>query len=337
MKILIIKLGALGDVIRTTPLLRKLKSIYPDSEITWVTKPSSKEILEGISSIDEIITLPAPEEVFTKEFDLLLSMDVDLEATQMSNRINAKEKKGFFDAEGFPTIFNEGAEYYLNTIFDDELKRTNTKTAQEMFFEIAELKFEGEKPLIHISEDIKSEMKSFTDNLKSRNKKLIGINVGSSSRWPSKSWHKDNIIEFIKKIKEDNFEILLLGGNEEISKIRGIQEELNQEGIETFHKETSNSLKYFFALISQCDLIICGDTLALHASLALHKPTIALFFCTSPNEIEGYNQLAKIISPKLKDFFPHKMDKYDEELVKSITPDGVLSVVRNITINKNSF
>ena len=36
-RILIIKLGALGDVIRTTPLLHKLKEVEPNAEIWWLT------------------------------------------------------------------------------------------------------------------------------------------------------------------------------------------------------------------------------------------------------------------------------------------------------------
>ncbi len=36
-KILIIKLGAAGDVIRTTPLLYPLKNEFPDAKIYWLT------------------------------------------------------------------------------------------------------------------------------------------------------------------------------------------------------------------------------------------------------------------------------------------------------------
>ncbi|HVO76072.1 MAG TPA: hypothetical protein VMT35_18755, partial [Ignavibacteriaceae bacterium] len=40
-KILIIKLGAIGDVIRTTPLLERIKKDYPKAKIFWLTKAPS--------------------------------------------------------------------------------------------------------------------------------------------------------------------------------------------------------------------------------------------------------------------------------------------------------
>src|SRR5574343_73614 len=49
-RILIIKLGAIGDVIRTTPLLRKIKKEYPNCKITSVQgrKRSRKLMLPAV-------------------------------------------------------------------------------------------------------------------------------------------------------------------------------------------------------------------------------------------------------------------------------------------------
>ena len=55
-QILIVKLGAAGDVIRTTPILRKLKEIHPDAVITWVTY--FPQLVP--SSVDYILDLDAP-------------------------------------------------------------------------------------------------------------------------------------------------------------------------------------------------------------------------------------------------------------------------------------
>src|SRR5262245_25926311 len=43
MNILIIKLGATGDVVRTTPLLRRF-----DGPVSWITAKNNLELLQGV-------------------------------------------------------------------------------------------------------------------------------------------------------------------------------------------------------------------------------------------------------------------------------------------------
>ena len=86
----------------------------------------------------------------------------------------------------------------------------------------------------------------------------------------------------------------------------------------------------FAALVNICKIMICSDSFSIHVSLALRKPTIGLFFCTSPNEIEDYGFLRNLISPQLYEFFPEKMDEYDEELTRSITVNNVLYVMQSM-------
>ena len=45
MKICIIKLGAIGDVVRTIPVIKAIKDQYKDAEITLITKPNILDIL----------------------------------------------------------------------------------------------------------------------------------------------------------------------------------------------------------------------------------------------------------------------------------------------------
>ena len=59
------------------------------------------------------------------------------------------------------------------------------------------------------------------------------------------------------------------------------------------------------------------------------KKTVALFFCTSPEEVEGYGHLKKLVSPMLYDFFPEKQDQYSEELVNSISAEEVLKAINS--------
>ena len=56
MKIVMIKLGALGDVIRTLPLAAAIKKNFPQSELTWITKADSSELIKTDSHVDKVLT-----------------------------------------------------------------------------------------------------------------------------------------------------------------------------------------------------------------------------------------------------------------------------------------
>jgi ADP-heptose:LPS heptosyltransferase len=56
MKILIWKIGALGDVVMTTPLIRQLRLVYPDAQIDYLVGQSSALILRGNPYLSNLIT-----------------------------------------------------------------------------------------------------------------------------------------------------------------------------------------------------------------------------------------------------------------------------------------
>ena len=148
MKIVIIKLGALGDVIRTTPIAVALKKIHPQSQILWVTKKESMPLLEGQEYIERVAAIPFKTD---ETFDLLYNFDIEKEATIIAGQIKAEKKYGFGSDGDYPVALNNGAEYYLNTVFDDSLKKSNKKTYQEMMFEAAELPYAQELCVISLN------------------------------------------------------------------------------------------------------------------------------------------------------------------------------------------
>jgi heptosyltransferase-2 len=86
-KILIIKLGAVGDVIRTTPLVRKLKEAFPRSEIWWLTH--TPVVIP--STVDVVVDL-TPQSLRTLQAmrsDTLYNLDKEVEACALTNLIVA--------------------------------------------------------------------------------------------------------------------------------------------------------------------------------------------------------------------------------------------------------
>ncbi|MEK6825571.1 MAG: glycosyltransferase family 9 protein [Nanoarchaeota archaeon] len=329
MNICIIKLGADGDVLRTLPLA---KALYQEKKatITWITKGDIATLLEGLPYIHRIVQLEEVTEIEEESFDALYNFDTEEEALELAEALQATKKYGFHDDSGYPVAYNAGGEYYLNTMFDDELKKSNKKTYQEMMFEVAELPYKKERCELKLKEEDKRYAKEFTEKNNFQGKKIIGIHMGAGNRWPSKAWHPDNVKEFIQLAKSKGYEIIIFGGPNEIEKHNSLIEHLKNQGLHICRNDPHNTKSEFAALVSLCDAFVCSDSFSLHVSIGLGKPTIALFFVTSPAEVETYDLSTKIISPKFKEFFPEKSDVYDESLVKSISAEEVMQAVEKL-------
>jgi len=323
MSILVIKLGAKGDVVRTLCILPALKEKFPNSDIYWITKPENLSLFENNPYIKQML----PFSKSSLNFDLLINLDIEDKATELAEKIKSKKKLGFYQQDSFPAAFNLGSEYYLNTLYDDELKKTNKKTYQQMIFEASELEWQKQPCEIFLSNKDKEYAKIFASENNIKTENLIGIHMGASSRWPSKIWHESRLIEFIKLAKNKGNEILLFAGPNEVEAHKKIVEKLRKESINIYQNNPDNSDREFISLVNICNSMVCSDSFALHISLALKKPTVGLFFCTSPNEVEGYGLLRKLVSPLQKDIFPEKCDLYNESLVKSISAEQVLDSV----------
>ncbi len=319
-KILIIKLGAIGDVLRTTPVLQALKEKYKNCSITWLVKEESRDILSNNPYIDRLwIYNPEiiPRLMFEK-FYAMYNFEIDSPATLMANIVKAKKKYGYcLDSDGKTSFYNKAAKYYWERANSDYVNKNNSKTYQEMMFEIAELEWKKQDYYLKLDDEEKKYAEKFKKKLK--NKPVIGINIGSSKRWVAKQWSKNKIIDFVNKIKKD-YDVILLGGEEE----RKLKEELRKK-LKVLENDSSNTVREFISVVDMCDILVTGDTLAMHIGLAMNKKVVSLFFCTPPSEIEGYGRLKKIISPVIDKYF--YTDEYSEELANSIDVKNVINTL----------
>ncbi|MEP6915751.1 MAG: glycosyltransferase family 9 protein, partial [Acidobacteriota bacterium] len=96
-RILIVKLDAMGDVLRTTTCLPALKRLYPRSHITWLTRANAAPLLAGNPAIDRVLSVESNylEFLLAEEFDLVLSPDADLLPASIAGLARAATKRGF--------------------------------------------------------------------------------------------------------------------------------------------------------------------------------------------------------------------------------------------------
>ncbi len=295
-KILIVKLDAIGDVLRTTSILQPLKTKYPDSHITWLTRNNAKDLFNGNLLVDEILTLDveAAYRLNSEYFDIVINLDNSKLSSSIASSIRSDSKIGFIlDPKGFVRPTNSEADYWLHLSAFDNLKKTNTRTYQEIMYDIVGLDFPVCRPILAIDNANSISKEQLINNLQlDPSKKTIGVNIGVGPKWPNKGWSLNKWEELIQLLSNRNLNILLLVGPDE--------EKLNELLLEKYpylkSSGCSNSLIQFAEIINICDVVVTCDSLALHICTALLKKCVVLFGPTSSDEIELFNDGIKIKS-----------------------------------------
>lgn len=316
-RILILKQEGLGDVIRTTPILRKLKEQHPNSEITWLSTFSDvlpKAVDNKLPyNTESIIRLLADE------FDYIYSLDKRIESCALANIIKAKIKKGFMLKNGkCAPIDSDANQKYLTGLFDD-ISKTNTKSYVEEIFDIAGLPYNKEKYWL----DPPMETNKFP-KMKSP---VIGLVTGSGQRWvETRNWPEENWIKLITELQSKKYNVILLGGELEHEKNTRIASKSGAHYFGHF------PIKEFIALMNTCDLIVTAVTSTMHFAIALEKK-IALFVNIFPKaEFELYG-LGEIIEPpkQCKCYFKPTCSEYPgSSCMKNITVETVITAIEKL-------
>ncbi len=273
---LIIKLGALGDVIRTTPLLRKLQEVSPERRVWWLTL--SPEVVPDVVDVVLPFTLQSIVSLQAVHFDLLINLDKDREACALASSLRADRKQGYILVDGKPAPVNAQAQpKYLTGVFDD-LSKENTRSYLEEIFEIAGFAFHGEEYLLdNCARD------GYTWKLPSK-KPIIGLNTGCGGRWVSRLWPEQYWIALAKRLKHAGYVPLLLGGEQEHKKNLRIAKRSGARYLGHF------PLRQFINLVDQCDLVVTAVTMAMHIATGLRKQMVLFNNTFNKHEFELYGR-----------------------------------------------
>jgi heptosyltransferase-2 len=175
------------------------------------------------------------------------------------------------------------------------VKRENKKTYQEIMYEILELdKTKIAQPIFKLSDADLEKGNSLAEKWNLHKEiTTIGLNVGVGTKWPSKGWPAKRWQEMIETLNSKNYQLLLLGGQDEKDLMAGLYSKYKF----LINTGYNNSLVEFAAIVNLCDMLITADTLALHIGTALNKKIIALFGPTSNSEIDLFGRGKKVTAP----------------------------------------
>jgi ADP-heptose:LPS heptosyltransferase len=292
-RILIVKLAAAGDVLRTTCVLPALRAAWPGSQITWVTERSALPLLEGNPLIDRVLPRDAAtERLMVEQFDLVLGLDNDPDGGALASLARSRERRGYvLDERGRVVPVNDGARPWWQMGLDDGLKRANRRTHSDLLHEVCGVPPTGAPPQFVIPASTRRAIRDRFTPLLALFDRVILLNTGGGGRWPQKRWTQEHYLEFARKVRreEPGTAVVIAGGPDEAAANARLLTALSLDpGI--IDGGCDKTIKEFAAMIERADLVVTADSLALHIATALSRPAVVFVGPTSPWELDLYGR-----------------------------------------------
>jgi heptosyltransferase II len=285
--ILIVKLGATGDVVRTTPLLRRL-----GPPVTWLTAAKNMVLVQGIRENLRCFSWEQRELCRDRKYDLVINLEDTEEAARFVGTVERGQLFGvYLDAGGVLRYTDDSKAWFDLSLISvhgrqkaDRLKFLNQRTYQDLVFGGLGFSFQGEEYLLPgpTPTDLAGD---------------VAIAPEAGPVWPMKNW------AFYPDLKRA----------------------LEARGLKVNVLPVRPSLLEHLGDVANHRCLVSGDSLPMHLALGTRTRCSTLFTCTSPHEIHDYGLQEKIVSPLLDEFFFKR--GHDTRATTAIRVDEVLKAV----------
>ncbi|HUS12060.1 MAG TPA: glycosyltransferase family 9 protein [Pyrinomonadaceae bacterium] len=288
MRILIVKLGSIGDVVHTLPSLAAIRKALPDAEISWVVERRSAEILRDNPILDRLIevdtkalrrglvsgeTLRAPRQQLRQlrasAFDLALDFQGLLKSASIARLSGARRVFGFSK-----TFLREPASRFLlsKSITPSEdlniIRKNLSLVAGALEISVSDDADDFEFP-INTNSSHEAEARSA--------ELLVGgrfaiLNPGCT--WPTKLWSVERFGRLADEIwTHHGLHSLVTYGPGEAA----LAETVLQSSNSGRARAVSMSLKGFYELAKRAQIYVGSDTGPMHLAVAAGTPIVGLF------------------------------------------------------------
>lgn len=321
--ILVIKSGALGDLIAGTTALRAIRIAFPSATITALSTKLMYDVCPPGSLVDDILTY-SNDRVSVGEFLLMSNM---IRARRFNIAVNLR-----WSSEGSALLaWLSGAPMRVGS-GPNQLRILYTHRApivegrrhefQRHLDVVRALDVAvGEPdPYLHITENDRSYAANFIRDHSMKPETTITMHPGASTS--SKAWLPERYIELGKLVvsRFPGVNILVTGGPGEESLTREVSCGIGAGAV----LGPPTSIGQLGALVSASTLCICNYSGVMNVAMAVKTPLVALG-CTSAEDWGPYGELHRTVNAESHN------DSYTEAArsaaMKSISVECVMAVV----------
>ncbi|WP_029269271.1 glycosyltransferase family 9 protein [Flavobacterium sp. KJJ] len=323
MKILVIQQKMIGDVLISSIICNNLRTAYPEAQIDYLVYASTTPVLEGNSSIDNIILFEEKHRKSKKEllklglqirnekYDLLIDAYSKLESWILVLLSNAKRKISYK---------KPGRKFlYTDNVAFEPFPKTNLGLAIERRLSLLEpldLKIQIDPiPKLFVSEkENQQALALFEKHNVRKDRKTVMISLLGSEKL------KTYPLEFMSKVVDyvaDTADVNILFNYfpkqlEEAKAVFNTCKPSTQAKI--YFDLFGGDLRSFIGLMNQCDLIVGNDGGAINMAKALEKPSFIIFSPWIEKKIwatfeDGIHHLSVHLKDYRADLFEQKTEK----------------------------
>jgi heptosyltransferase-1 len=344
--ILVVRLSAIGDVLRTLPAVKALKDQDPSSRITWVVEEPSKDLLEKQPEVDEVILFPrrrwteglkSPltwyrtakevrkfvQTLRRKQFDLAFDFHGMLKSGLISFLSGSRRRIGFDrrSTKGGNSLFSN-----VKVVLPGE--EINRYRRNLLLLRGIGLEIEAFQHALHLPARDQKWADTFFGGLPHPLRRpFIVIHPWTSPKTPYKRWLPDRYSQLADRlVRELGAGVLYTWGPGEVEWVEKIR--VHMKG-PSFLAPRTESLTQLGEIFRRCDLYIGGDTGPLHIASLVGTPIVAVFGPTHPvvNEPAGLHRVIRkeVGCNPCRNYFCE-----DLTCMRSVTVDDVFGAAREI-------
>lgn len=283
-RILIVLLGAIGDVVRALPLLGRIRQGWPESHIAWAVEPKSEPVLRNHPWLDEIIlfdrarvpwsVFPFLSAVRAGRYDLVLDLQRILKSGVISRVSGAPERLGFSSAN------TKELNHRFSTRQIEPQPEMKLKLLQYQAFGDAlglppsQIEFG-----LRATEEERARARELLGDVE---RPLLAAILGSS--WPSRVYIPDSIATVIRGLSDgvgsgQRLFPVLLGGPDDVALGRAVVEKL--AGAPVLDLSGRTSLRDLVAILPECTVAFGPDSGPMHIAAATGCPVVSLWGATA--------------------------------------------------------
>jgi heptosyltransferase-1 len=290
MNVLVVRLGALGDIVHAVPAVAALRAAFPDARIDWLVDAKHRPFLELVPVIDRIVAVERASlsgwvEVTRRlrqaRYDAALDLQGLLKSAVLARASGAARVVGF-------SIFHlrekTARPFYSESIEAEggHVIRKNLRLLEALGVHDDRIMF----PLAEVASRAADDVVAAAGGAP-----IALINPGAA--WPNKRWMPQRFGEvaaFLRDIR--GVAPFVLWGPGEESLARAVVEASSG----TARQAPATEIADLVALCRRASLVISGDTGPLHIAAAVGTPIVSLFGPTDPSRNGPWSPTDAVIS-----------------------------------------